>query len=418
MSVAPQWLRTIWSRFRAMVSKDRLEREFDEELTTHLELLVDEARRHGLSPADARREALRRLGRPEIIREIHREQRGVHMFDALAQDLKYSVRMLWKSPAFTATVALSLALGIGANTALFSLVDDLLLRSVPVRQADRLVQVRQVALALGFRKPLDAFPAPAFDHMRTHNEAFSEIVGFMRIERPAIALDGVAEAGREVVQTSTNFFDDLGVTPRFGRAPLSSDAAVAVISHAWWQTRFAGSPNVLGRLVSVGGQPYEIVGVAPPQFNGLSIDYAADLWISSRSTGPLHMIARLKPGVTFAQAQTSTQTILQHLALLPPDFPTETELLSAGKGLSQLRERYVRPLLALTVLVALVLLITCTNVGTLLTVRNAARRRERTVRVALGASRTRLLVLNLVESLCWPRLAALWRSSWHVGVSR
>jgi predicted permease len=312
--------------------------------------------------------------------------------------------MLWKSPAFTAIVTLSLALGIGANTALFSLVDDLLLRSMPVREPHRLVQVRQVGLALGFRKPVEAFPPPAFDQMRTHNEAFSAIVGFMRLERPAIALDGVVEPRSEVVQVSANFFDDLGVTPRVGRAPLPSDAPVAVISHAWWQARFGGSTNALGRLVSVGGQAYEIVGVAPPQFNGLSIDYAPDLWISSRSNAPLHMVARLKPGITAAQATTSTQTILQQLALIPPEIPTETELLPAGNGLSQLRVRYTRPLLALTVLVALVLLITCTNVGTLLTVRNAARRRERTVRVALGATRARLLVLNLVESLL---LAAL-----------
>jgi hypothetical protein len=132
MNEARQWLRTIWSRARAVVNRDRVEREFDEELTTHLELLVDEARRNGLSPADARREALRRLGRPALIREIHREQRGAYLLDVLVQDLQYSVRLLWKSPAFTMVVALSLALGIGANTALFSLVDDLMLRSVPV----------------------------------------------------------------------------------------------------------------------------------------------------------------------------------------------------------------------------------------------------------------------------------------------
>ena len=399
MSAIGQRFRTLWSRGRALANRDRVEREFDEELSTHLELLVDEERRNGLSPADARREAIRRLGRPDIIREIHREQRGVHMVDTLVQDLKYSVRMLRKTPVFSAVVTLSLALGIGANTALFSLVDDLMLRSVPARDADRLVQVQQVALALGFKKPVNVFPAPAFDHMRTHNQAFSEIVGFVRLERPSIVVDGVSEGSREAEHVSANFFTDLGVRPIVGRAPLPTDAAVAVISHGWWQTRFAGNPNAVGQLVTVADQPYEIVGVAPLQFTGLSIDYAPDVWISSRSPAMLQMVARMKPGVTRAEAKTSTQAVLQDLALVPKEFASDTELLDAGKGLSRLRGQYARPLLALTVLVAVVLLITCTNVATLLMVRNTARRRERTVRVALGASRARLLALNLVESL-------------------
>ena len=399
MSAVGQWLRTMWSRGRALANRDRVEREFDEELSTHLELLVDEERRNGLSPADARREAIRRLGRPEIIREIHREQRGVHMFDTLVQDLKYAVRMLRKTPVFSAIVTLSLALGIGANTALFSMVDNLMLRSVPARDADRLVQVQQVALAFGFKKPVNVFPATAFDHMRAHNQAFSEIVGFVRLDRPSVIVDGSVEASREAEEVSNNFFIDLGVTPSIGRAPLPNDAAVAVISHGWWQTRFAGNPKAIGQIVTVAGQPYEIVGVAPRQFHGLSLDYAPDLWVTSRSPAVMQMVARMKTGVTPAEAKTSTQVILQDLALVPKEFASETELVAAGNGLSRLRAQFARPLLALTTLVAVVLLITCTNVATLMMVRNTARGRERTVRVALGASRARLVALNLVESV-------------------
>jgi hypothetical protein len=169
MSTLAQWFRALWSRCSAALSRGRLDREFDEELATHLELLVDEERRHGLAPVDARRAALRRLGQPDVLREIHREQRAMPMVDRLTQDLKHSLRRLRKTPVFTAVVTLSLALGIGANTALFSLVDDLLLRSLPVRDPNRLVQVRRVALALGFRKPLEAFSPQAFDTMRAHN---------------------------------------------------------------------------------------------------------------------------------------------------------------------------------------------------------------------------------------------------------
>jgi predicted permease len=387
-----------WSRCSAALSRARLDREFDEELTTHLELLIDEGLSRGLSPADARRLALQRLGRPDVLREAYREQRGIDMVDRLLQDLKYSLRMLWKTPVFTAVIALSLALGIGANTALFSLVDDLLLRALPVRDPDRLVQVRQVGLVMGFRKPLDAFGPQAFETMRAHNGTLSEIVGFARLDRPAVLVDGEADPARYLEQVSLNFFRDLGVVPVIGRTPEASDGAVVVVSHAWWQSRFGAGPGVLGKVVSVNGQAAEIVGVAPPRFHGLSIDAPADMWIASRTATNLQMVARTKPGLAPAQIRAATDAVFRELALIPPGIPVEAELLPAGNGISQLRAQFGRPLLALTVLVALVLLITCTNVGNLLMVRNASRRRELTVRVALGAGRSRLLAQCLVES--------------------
>ena len=212
------WLRTIRSSALAMarrvlsvVRRDRLDRELDEELTTHLELLIDDGRRRGLSHTDARREALRALGGLDAIREVHREQRGLPWLDVLARDLRYGVRTLWKSPALTCTVTLSLALGIGANTALFSLVDDLLLRSLPVREPGRLVQVRQTVTVLGITKVGTSFPSDAFDYIRTHNQVFSEIVGFNPLDRPVVMVDGVAEPARQVDEVSENLFRDLGV---------------------------------------------------------------------------------------------------------------------------------------------------------------------------------------------------------------
>jgi predicted permease len=397
------WLSTIWSRCRAMVARERLDREFDEELTTHLELLVDEGRRNGLSQADARRAAIRRLGRPEALREVHREQRGMPVLDVLQQDLRYAVRMLWKSPAFTVIVTLSLALGIGANTALFSLVDDLLLRSLPVSQPDRLVQVQQTTTGLGTRKTGIFFAKPVFDYVRAHDQVFAEIVGFSSLDRPSISIDGVEEPTRSVEQVSENFFRDLGVTPILGRTPQASDDAVAIVSYGLWRTRFGSSPSVLGRAVTIADQTCTIIGVAPPRFLGLSIENSASLWISSRTAAPQRMIARLKPGVTSAQAQAATRVLFRQLPRALPDVVfwdagAQTELLPAGKGLSELRAQYERPLLALTVLVTLVLLITCTNVGNLLIVRNSARRRELALRVALGARRSRLVLQYLIES--------------------
>jgi predicted permease len=399
-----QWLRLVWCRCRAVLRKERLDREFDEELTTHLELLVDECRRSGLSPTAARREALRKLGRPVALREDHREQRGLPALDAVAQDLRYAGRILWKSPAFTATVTLSLALGIGANTALFSLVDDLLLRSLPVRAPERLVQVRQVVTGLGVNKVGSTFPQPAFDYLRAHNHVLSEIVGVRQLDHPVVVVDGVMEPPRQVEQVSENFFRDLGVTPIVGRGPEPSDNAVAVISDGLWRSRFQGTSGVLGRTLSIDDRPATIVGVAPTQFRGLSIERAADIWISPGAAGPQQMFARLTPDVTPSQAQAHLHVLFAQFARTQPDAirwddHVRIELAPAGKGISDLRAQYERPLLALMVLVALVLLITCSNVGNLLMVRNSARRRELTVRVALGARRSRLMQQSLIESV-------------------
>jgi predicted permease len=392
-------VRTLLSRCVAAVLRRRIDREFDEELTTHLELLVDEGRRAGLPADEARRVARLRLGSPERLRETYREQRGMTMTDALAQDIRYSLRMLLKSPALTAVIVVSLALGIGANTALFSLVDDLLLRTLPVPNPEQLVQVRQVVLALGFKKAGDSYARPAFDAMRADNDTLTDIVGFSRMDRPAVTVDGAMEPGRRVELISENYFAGLGVAPIAGRLPQPSDGAVAVISHGWWRSRFDADASALGKMVTVNDQSYEIVGVAPPAFHGLSIDAPAHLWITPQAPVAMYMVARTKPGVSQAAARETTDRLLRQLALVPPDFKVETELAPLAHGQSMLRTQYARPLLALMVLVALVLLITCTNVGNLLMVRNASRRRELSVRVALGARRSRLLSQSLVEGL-------------------
>ena len=432
------WLRTIRSSALAMarrvlsaLRRDRLDRELDEELATHLELLIDDGRRRGLSHTDARREALRTLGGLDAIREVHREQRGLPWLDVLARDLRYGVRTLWKSPALTLTVTLSLALGIGANTALFSLVDDLLLRSLPVREPERLVQVRQTVTVLGITKVGTSFPSDAFDYIRTHNQVFSEIVGFNPLDRPVVMVDGVAEPAREVDQVSENLFRDLGVPTVLGRTPDSSDGPVAVISSRLWRARFDSSSSALGRSLTIDGRAYSLIGVAAPQFLGVSLERSPDLWISSggsSAAAPRQMVARLKPGVRASEAEAALEVLFSQLAQQQPgpvgerrpaQPPARVALLSAGKGLSALRAQYERPLLALTGLVTLVLLITCTNVGNLLMVRNSARRRELAVRAALGASRSRLVLQYLVESAMLATLGgilALVFARWGVSI--
>ena len=426
-------VRAIWSRVRALLSRRRLDRQFDEELATHLDLLVDDARRRGLCEQDARRDALLRLGRPESLREQHRDARGLPLVDALMQDARFAVRMLWKTPFFTLIVTLSLALGIGANTALFSLIDSLLLRSLPVRDPVTLVQVQVYPgkPGGGFKKAFGSFLPPAFDEVRGRNQMFAGAVGFQRLDRPTVSVDGAVEPGREVEEISSDYFRELGVGLVDGRWPEPADINVAVVSARWWRSRFGGGVSAAGRTVSVEGKPYEIIGVAPPRFHGFMVDSSADLWIVTGdqriSSGPsartLRMIARLQPGVAAAQAQDAMapffQQYLQRYADFPADEPLEVEMVAAGKGVSALRAQYSRALLALMGLVALVLLTTSTNVGTLLMLRNAARRRELTIRASLGASRSRLILQYLVESTLLAAIgcaAGLWLASWGVSL--
>ncbi len=389
-------LRTLWSRLIALVTGRRLDREFNEELATHLALLVNEGVRDGLSPDEARRAAIRRLGRPDVLLESHRAQRGIPLIGVLRQDLRYAIRTLARTPVFTLVVTVSLALGIGANTALFSLVDDLLLRSLPVPAPDRLVQVQQSAEFMGIRKPMPVYPPPLFDVVRANDQIVSEVVGFSRLDRPLIAIGGVIEPTREVDRVSSNFFRDLGVAFAAGRPPDQADGPVAVLGHRLWRDRFHGAADAIGQMIVVDNAPVPIVGVAAAGFSGLMLDSATDLWLSTPTPGALQMIARLAPGVTAARARAALQSVLPQPEGVP--VPMDVELRPAGMGLSVLREQYERPLWALSVLVTVLLLITCTNIGSLLMVRSAGRRRELMVRVALGALRSRLLTYSLVES--------------------
>ncbi|HXT70602.1 MAG TPA: ABC transporter permease [Vicinamibacterales bacterium] len=329
------------------------------------------------------------------------------MLDSLSQHIRYALRTLGATPAFTLVVTLSLALGIGANTALFSLVDSLLLRSLPVRDPGRLMRADIAPVIAGgkFKKGVGGFDEQTFAAVAAQTSVVSEVVGFRPLDRPAIAIDGAIEPAREAQLVSFNFFKDLGVAPGLGRGPEATDGPVAVISSRWWRSRFGGSNSVVGKALTVDGQLYTIIGVAPPRFHGFILENSADVWLfSGARPAALTMIVRLQPGVAEAQAKGVLHPILKQSLLegrpnFPVDMQFETDLAPAGQGISQLREQYRAALTALMVLVTLVLLTTCTNVGNLLMLRSTARRRELTVRAALGAGRSRLVGQYLVESV-------------------
>jgi predicted permease len=408
----------------------------DAELRFHLETYADDLIRSGVPRDEALRRAQLEFGGLELTKDQCRDARGITFLESLLQDIRYALRTLCNSPAFTAIAILTLALGIGTNTAIFSLIDTVVLRMLPVRNPQELVQLSHLDPARGGQGD-PYFTNAIWEQVRDHHDdLFSSALAWYT-DRFDLAQGGAVQNINGIF-VSGDFFNALGVRPGAGRLLTVADdqrgcPALAVISYGFWQDHFAASPNALGSTLSLNHHPFQIVGVSSPGFYGLEVGSKFDVAvpicsatvfdglhsrIDARAWWWLAIMARLKPGITPQQlkARLAVFSPTTFAGAVPDDWAPEDQkkfrswsLLSspAATGKSDLRRQFDEPLNILMAVVGLVLLIACANIASLMFARAVARSKEIAVRKALGASRLRLIRQLLTECLLLSSAGAL-----------
>ena len=457
-------LRVFLSRLRGLFLKRKLEDELAAEIQSHLEMQIDDHLRQGMSPDEARYLALRKFGGVDQIKESYRERRTLSWVETFFLDLRYGLRLLRRSPGVTAVAVLSLALGVGANTALFSVVDAVLLKTLPVAEPEQLVLfewqagrafrvsgmsgMSNVEVPAG-RRGLSLFRYDVFEQMRQSQAAatespLSDLFAFGPLREVTAKMGDEAEiiSGQAV---SGNYYTALRTQPSFGRAITVDDdrqgaAPVVVLSYQFWQDRFGANPTVIGRQLKLNQQFFTIIGVTPPAFNGtLQVGYTplvtiplamepllrADKSLLGTATKGgawwLNVMGRLKSSASQQQARESLNVVFQNAALAampPPRRSDESAQLDpkdyplliverGDRGMLDVRKSYAPTIYGLFIVVALVLFIACANLANLLLARATLRGPEISIRLAVGAGRWRLVRQLLTESLLLATLGGL-----------
>src|SRR5947208_7260044 len=422
-------------RLRALFSRASVEQELDDELRFHIEREAEKYERQGMSHEAALRRARLEFGGVEQVKEASRDMRGIARLESIVRTLRYSMRSLKSRPAFTLTVIATLALGIGANTAIFTLVDALLLRPLPVLHPEQLVIVSDPAEVntnnVGL--PLtDYVSVPLYRDVRARNTVFTDMYANGQTGDIDVKIGPESDAAVEQPRArfvTGNFFSVLGVSAYAGRTFTAAEDEtpgadpVAVLTYDYWQGRFSGSSAAIGSVMRVNDVAVTLIGVTPPGFHGDIVGQPIDFWlpmmmhpaiqprqdmIDDRAWSWVVMMGRLKPGVTLEQARQEVSAIeanairdnvsgreLSRFEDSLKDAPIQ--VVSGGRGFSARRAEYGKALWVLMAAVGLVILVVCANVSSLMLARTVARRREMTVRMTLGAGRGRLMQQMLVE---------------------
>ena len=420
-------LSELWRRLQMLFRIRQFRAEMEEELRSHLEMKASNLREAGMDEAEAQRRAHLRLGNLTLVREKSEDAWGWVALDALIQDFRYALRVLRKSPVFTATALLTLALGIGANTAIFSLINAVMLRDMPVRDPSRLVQF---AKYWGGQRSSLSYPLYSF--FRDHSRSFDGILAQSWPTKQEVAIGSIPETA-ETQMVSGNYYDVLGVSPVAGHLFTPSvdrvpgAAPYAVISYSYWQRRFGLDLSAIGKTIRLHQTVFTIVGVTPREFFGTMPGHDPDVsfplsmevvvngqfdkgksWLDDSQSNWLCVMGRLKPTVNLKQAEAEGRVLFHDRnradASREKDYRDREAILAqtlslepAGAGLDELRTKFSEPLLFLMCIVGLVLLLACVNLSSLLVGRAFSRSREVSVRIAVGAGRGRLLRQFLAE---------------------